>query len=187
MKDLKEIVDIYTTVRSGLGRPKAAYICGSNLHAEGHDDEVLAILREKCDTVDPEGPGEYSVGTHSDIKYEVLVLNGEPEAFDHLLDGVQMAVYIGPNTGVRQGFRNTMDWSKKHNIHDLIITPKGAVVYATREVIDALQSNLTVTATTRPPDAVWEDTTTTPEPVLDDPEPPVNTTPPPRDFFSMGQ
>ena len=91
------------------------------------------------------------------------------------------------NTGVRQGFRNTMDWSKKHNIHDLIITPKGAVVYATREVIDALQSNLTVTATTRPPDAVWEDTTTTPEPVLDDPEQPVNTTPPPRDFFSMGQ
>jgi len=196
MKDLKHIIDVYLSARGEQPRPRATYLCGSSIHTEGHDDDVLAVLGEGCDLVDPEAEPPYSVGAHASV-CDVLVLNGAPEPFEHLLSDVELVVYIGPNVRGNDSFMASMG-GEEVKLDHMTVTPQKAIVYASSELINALE--LSFVPTTRPPDAVWSTTTTTgpvsPEeeaapngwrPTTDNPENPVNTTIPPRDFFSMEQ
>jgi len=193
MKDLRNIIDTYLSVRAKSGRtiykeaPKATYL--------GDNEDVPDLLKENCTVVDPEDGPPYEVGTHS-TGFEIVVLDGGPEPFKHLVKGAKLVVYIGPKTHPRDSFRGQMEHGAKGalNLHR---TPGSALVYSCDAVINALV--LGDIPTTRPPKEVWT-TTTTAGPVspeeeaapngwrpTDDPEKPVNTTPPPRDFFSMGQ
>lgn len=191
MKDLKQIVSTYLSVWDGDSPPKAIYF--------GENDEVLELLNEGCAVVPRESSEEYSVGTHS-TECDLLVLDGKPEGdFSHLVPRAEAVVYVGPNVGPRGGLRHFMDWTPGiRDAYSIYITPQRAVIYSHGGIIGALKE--TLNTTTRPPDAVWSTTTTTgpvsPEeeaapngwrPTTDNPENPVNTTIPPRDFFSMGQ
>ena len=175
MKDLKRVIDTYVATRGSEGTPKAIYA--------GDNDEVRSVLNEACELVNTEVEPAYSVGTHAS-ECEVLVLDGEPAPFKQFLSSAKIVVYVGPNTGVRQTFRNIMDHDASHL--DIHTTPEGVWSYSSRSVAEAL--TLAFTPTTRPPEEVW--TTRPPEEETspsDDPTQPVNTTAPPRDFFSMGQ
>ena len=176
MKDLKRVVDTYLATRESNDLPRAVYI--------GGNAEVRSLLGETCELVDTELEPAYSVGTHAS-ECELLVLDGEPEPFKEFLPSAKIVIYIGPNTSVRQPFRNIMNYEASHL--DIHTTPEGVWSYSSRAVAEAL--SLAFAATTRPPEGVW--TTRPPEEEitdpLDDPTKPVNTTPPPRDFFSMGQ
>ena len=146
MKDLKQVLKAYVTSRVEANRPTAVYL--------GDNDEILDVLGEEYDILD-----EPTFGC------DVLVLDGDPEPFQKFLPDTELIIYVGPNVGPRQGFRNVMDWDKAARGYSAYMTPQKAFVYSSGAVVDMLSA--ASTSTTIPP------TTTLPPPVEEEKVDPV--------------